>query len=84
MLHPGGRGFFHHSNYTGGTDWRTNPHSRNFMSCELFAEYAAEAGLRTIRQRVLGWGAPTDPGGHIPDLDGMTIVEKPMEGTNSG
>ena len=84
VLRPGGRGFFHHSNYTGGTDWRTNPHARNFMSRELFAQYAGEAGLRTVRQRVLGWGAPTEKWGHIPDLDGMTIVEKPADGTGPG
>ena len=37
VLEPGGRGFFHHSNYTGGEDWRTNPSSRNFMSQAFFS-----------------------------------------------
>jgi ubiquinone/menaquinone biosynthesis C-methylase UbiE len=40
VLRPGGRAFFHHSNYTGGHDWRKNPESRNFMSREFFAHYA--------------------------------------------
>jgi len=70
VLRPGGRGFFHHSNYTGGSDWRTSPHCRNFMSQELFAGYAEEAGLRTVRQMVLEWG-------HIPALDCLSLVEKP-------
>ena len=77
VLRPGGRGFFHHSNHGGGTDWRTRPHGRNSMSLELFARYAQEAGLQTIRQRVLGWGDPSETWGHIPDLDGMSVVERP-------
>ena len=74
-----GRGFFHHSNYTGGRDWRTGPHGRNYMSRELFAGYAQESGLRTIRQHVLGWGEPSEKWGHVPDLDCMTLVERPRE-----
>ena len=70
VLRPGGRGFFHHSNYTGGSDWRKSPHARNFMSRELFASYAEEAGLRTIRQMVFEWG-------HVADLDCLSLVEKP-------
>ena len=70
VLRPGGRGFFHHSNYTGGTDWRTNPHARNFMSRELFASHAGEAGLQVVRQMVFEWG-------HVPELDCLSLVEKP-------
>jgi SAM-dependent methyltransferase len=70
VLKPGGRGFFHHSNYTGGRDWRTNPHSRNFMCRELFAAYAQIEGLRVLRQDVLNWG-------HIHGLDCLSLVEKP-------
>ena len=69
VLRPGGRGFFHHSNYTGGTDWRTNPHARNFMSRELFASHAGEAGLQVVRQMVFEWG-------HVPELDCLSLVEK--------
>ena len=71
VLRPGGRGFFHHSNYTGGSHWRTDPHSRNFMSRELFANYAEEAGLRRIRQMVMDWG-------HVAELDCLSLVEKPL------
>jgi SAM-dependent methyltransferase len=70
VLRPGGRGFFHHSNYTGGTDWRTNPHARNFMSRELFESHARDAGLQIVRQMVFEWG-------HIPELDCLSVVEKP-------
>jgi SAM-dependent methyltransferase len=70
VLRPGGRGFFHHSNYAGGSDWTKNPHARNHMSHELFTSYAGEAGLRTIQQMVFEWG-------HIPNLDCLTLVEKP-------
>jgi len=80
VLRPGGRAFFHHSNYTGGSDWRRGPHSRNCMSRELFASYAEEVGLHTIRQRVFGWGAPADSWGHIPDLDCLTLVERSRGG----
>jgi len=69
VLRPGGRGFFHHSNYTGGRDWRTNPHARNYMSREMFAEYAREAGLHVLRQELFDWGG-------IPNLDCRTLVEK--------
>lgn len=77
VLRPGGRGFFHHSNYTGGSDWRNAPHGRGFMSRELFAAYAREAGLRTIRQRTFGWGDPSERWGHIRDLDCFTLLERP-------
>ena len=70
VLRPGGRGFFHHSNYTRGTDWRTSPHARNSMSRELFASYAEEAGLRVLRQMVVDWG-------HVAELDCLSLVEKP-------
>lgn len=70
VLRPGGRGFFHHSNYSGGRDWRTNPHSRNFMSRELFAAYVQSEGLRVLRQNVFEWG-------HCTGLDCLSLVEKP-------
>ena len=55
VLKPGGRAFFHHSNYTGGHDWKKNPASRNFMSKELFGHYAMKEGLAVIKQRVINW-----------------------------
>jgi SAM-dependent methyltransferase len=56
VLCPGGRAFFHHSNYTGGHDWRTNVQGRNFMSRELFAHYADKERLKIIKQQVVDWG----------------------------
>jgi len=71
VLRPGGRGFFHHSNYTDGHDWRTNPHSRNYMSRELFVSYALAEGLRIARQVVFDWG-------DCIRLDCLTLVERPV------
>jgi SAM-dependent methyltransferase len=69
VLKPGGRGFFHHSNYVGGHDWRSNPNARNFMSKELFEHYALKEGLRIVRQRVINWGS-------LENSDCMSVVEK--------
>lgn len=70
VLRPGGHGFFHHSNYSGGMDWRTNPGSRAFMTAGLFHELATKAGLRVVRQEVIDWGPRTE-------LDALTLVERP-------
>lgn len=70
VLVPGGRGFFHHSNYTGGEDWRTNVESRNFMSKEWFAHYARKEGLKVLSQQLVEWSG-------IADLDCFTLVERP-------
>jgi SAM-dependent methyltransferase len=71
VLRPGGRGFFHHSNYTGGHDWRRNPNARNFMSKELFEHYALKEGLRVVRQKTINWGS-------LENSDCMSLVEKPL------
>jgi len=70
VLLPGGRGFFHHSNYTGGDDWRTNVEARNFMSKVWFAHYAQKEGLKVLNQRLIEWSG-------IADLDCLTLVERP-------
>jgi SAM-dependent methyltransferase len=70
VLMKGGRGFFHHSNYTKGHDWRTNPASRNFMSAELFEHYALKEGLVVVRQKTIGWRG-------YQEHDCLTLVEKP-------
>jgi SAM-dependent methyltransferase len=69
VLGTGGRGFFHHSNYTGGMDWRANPAARNFMSQDRFAKLSIAAGLRIIRQQVIDWD------GHA-GLDCLSLVER--------
>lgn len=70
VLVKGGRAFLHHSNYTGGTDWRKNPASRNYMSQELFYQGALAAGLRMVSSKVINWD------GHV-NLDCLSVMEKP-------
>lgn len=57
VLAPGGRGFIHHSNWTGGRgkDFRTQPHWHNWMSKEVFAGYVREAGMDIVSQDVIDW-----------------------------
>ena len=71
VLRPGGRGFFHHSNYTAGHDWRTNPRSRNFMSIDLFRHYALKEGLEVVRQRPIRWA-------DVENLDGFSLIQRPL------
>jgi tetratricopeptide (TPR) repeat protein len=74
VLAPGGRGFCHHSNFTGDPagDMRGHGAWRNFMSQALFAHYCAKAGLHVLRARVIDWS------GH-QELDCLTLFEKPRE-----
>jgi len=71
LLVRGGTCFCHHSNYTehpgGGL---TPPHSRNFMSKELFAHYAIKTGLAIVRQEVIDWGG-------YDRLDCLSLIQKP-------
>lgn len=71
ILKPGGRCFIHHSNDTerpgGGL---VPPHSRNFMSVELFAHYSLKSGLEVTHQQVIDWG-------DFKNLDGLTMLRKP-------
>ena len=69
VLKPGGRAFYHHSNYTGGHDWRTNPGGRNFMSTELFAHYAHKEDLAVVHQKATGLNSPAG-------RDCLTLVAK--------
>jgi SAM-dependent methyltransferase len=77
ILEPGGRGFFHHSNYTGndGGDFRHSPHWRNYMSLGLFARYASEARLLLTESRPIDWGAGPD---FHAGLDGVSLVRRPV------
>ena len=76
VLRPGGRGFFHHSNYIGNSGGfvdgggNAGPGHRNFMHQALFAHYAAKEGLRVLRQHVIDWN-------HHPALDCLTLLERP-------
>lgn len=71
VLQPGGYGFCHHSNYSArpGGDFRKNPHARNYMTKELFAQYLSETGFEIIEQTVLDW--------EVPKLDCISVFRKP-------
>lgn len=72
VLKPGGRGFFHHSNYAvAGVDWKDAPSARNFMTAELFKHYAIKEGLSIVRQQVINWG-------NLESHDCLTLVERPV------
>lgn len=71
VLKSGGKALFHHSNYPAPLDrhYGENPHARNHMTAELFAEQAKVAGLKVDEQRVFRWGQHSD-------LDALTLVSK--------
>lgn len=72
VLQPGGACFCHHSNYVGrpGGGVQGGPHSRNFMSAELFAHYSIKEGLQVREQHVIDWG-------EYEGLDCFSILTKP-------
>jgi ubiquinone/menaquinone biosynthesis C-methylase UbiE len=72
VLIPGGKAFFHYSNFDRcpGADFRMNSHWRNFMSRPLFEHLALRAGFVIVQSFTLPWGG-------IPDLDAISLLEKP-------
>lgn len=72
VLRPGGRAFFHHSNYTGSRDqhYAHNPAQRNVMGQGEFQLLALTHGLVVLRSQVIPWA-------NIPAIDCLTLVEKP-------
>jgi SAM-dependent methyltransferase len=72
VLKPGGKALFHHSNYTKnkGGSFHHNPGWRNYMSQDLFAAYAQEAGFNVAASHVLTWAEP--------DSDCLTLLQKPV------
>ncbi|MEZ5920869.1 MAG: class I SAM-dependent methyltransferase [Parvularculaceae bacterium] len=75
ILVPGGMALFHHSNnsYPFSTHYGQNPHSRNFMTKELFARYSLDSGLEVIDQFVFDWGSGEKL---VKNLDCLTLVRK--------
>ena len=71
VLRPGGKALFHHSNYAAGKgrSWGQNPHARNYMTQELFAQMARAQGLAVSTQQVMDWGG-------VKDLDCLTLLER--------
>jgi len=72
VLRPGGRALFHHSNYDGppAAHYGQNPHARNHMTAARFAGLAAQAGLAVLESELIPWGG-------LPELDGITLLERP-------
>jgi ubiquinone/menaquinone biosynthesis C-methylase UbiE len=72
VLKPGGKAFFHHSNYPAPLDqhYGLNPHARNHMTASLFSTYATAAGLDIVESKIIPWG-------EMSDLDCLTLVAKP-------
>lgn len=78
VLKPGGMAFFHHSNYSlwCNTDWRHNPHARNFMTYHLFSLWARKAGLEVVSQKVIPWGEK-ETGTYAEGLDCLSFLRRP-------
>ena len=71
VMSPSGYAFIHHSNYTQAgpkKDFRQNPHWRNYMSAEIFADLARAAGFTVIEQTFHDWG--------VPNLDCISLLKK--------
>ncbi|WP_053252939.1 class I SAM-dependent methyltransferase [Ensifer adhaerens] len=73
VLKSGGYALVHHSNYTAGGpngDFKANPHWRNYMSVDMFANISRAAGFIVAEQTMHAWG-------EVADLDCVTILQKP-------
>jgi ubiquinone/menaquinone biosynthesis C-methylase UbiE len=74
VLRPGGRALFHHSNFTGAPGRRAHEIKqfgwRNYMSVSLFAHVAMRNGFDVVEQNTITWG-------DMPNLDGVTLLQKP-------
>ena len=71
VLKPGGKAFFHHSNYghvAPDADWRSNPGWRSSTTKEFVADGVRNAGLELLSQDLLDWGGNA--------FDAMTICRK--------
>ena len=74
VLRPGGRALFHHSNYDGPQleHFGQHPHARQRMTQQRFLALAEQAKLRIVESQIIPWAG-------IPDLDCVTMVEKPED-----
>lgn len=71
VLKPGGKAFFHHSNYghvAPGADWRSNPGWRSNTTREFVADSVRDANLELLSQDLLDWDGNA--------FDAMTICRK--------
>lgn len=88
-LRPGGCGFIHHSNRMNDemTDFRHEPHWRNYMSRDVFRYFLRGSGLQVLSQDVIGWDESVTARqpfwekpdkNFIADLDCISMFQKPQ------
>lgn len=72
VLVGAGMALYHHSNYAAPRErhYGQNPHARNHMTKDLFADLARSAGLEIVDQRVIPWGFERE-------LDCVSLVRRP-------
>jgi ubiquinone/menaquinone biosynthesis C-methylase UbiE len=74
VLTPGGRALFHHSNCTAALGRGAHKIEqfgwRNYMNVDLFTHVAMRNRFEVLEQSVISWGG-------MPNLDGVTLLEKP-------
>ena len=71
VLKVGGMALYHHSNYPAIKEqhYGCNPHARNRMTKELFAELCEKSNLNIVESVILDWGG-------VKALDCVTLVKK--------
>lgn len=71
VLERDGTALIHHSNFSQspGSDFRSNPHWRNFMSDGLFSHVAQRHNFSIMEQKIIGWG-------NVPELDCITVMKR--------
>jgi ubiquinone/menaquinone biosynthesis C-methylase UbiE len=75
ILVKGGKILFHHSNadFNPELNYAQKPHSRNFMSADIFTYLALRNGFTVLSQDVFSWGG----GKNIyPDIDCLSLCQK--------
>lgn len=78
VLTKDGHGFIHHSNFAAGKgqDWTAQPHYRNYMTADLFAETLESNGLEVVSQQIIGWDESLGGEVKYPELDCITVFKK--------
>jgi hypothetical protein len=75
ILVNGGKILFHHSNadFSPELQYVKKPHSRNFMSADIFAYLAMRNGFMVLSQDVFSWGGGENL---YPDIDCLSLCRK--------
>jgi ubiquinone/menaquinone biosynthesis C-methylase UbiE len=75
ILVNGGKILFHHSNadFSPELYYTEKPHSRNFMSADIFAYFALRNGFNVLSQDVFSWGGGENC---YPDIDCLSLCQK--------